>query len=169
MILHWCQCTWQTHSAHLREISFSRVASCCQSRAVLWYILCYVDSPAASCVLLPWSGRAGLGCSGQTGPPHRYHAVSGKDRGNDCYLLTDPMQWNHRAAMLGVRSHCIVRACDLLLAHRWQLRLCVILYPISENAMRLWHLMHKVNRESTESHKASNNVPSNMGIHKKCH
>ena len=29
MILHWCQCTWQTHFAHLREISFPRVASFC--------------------------------------------------------------------------------------------------------------------------------------------
>ena len=27
MILHWCQCTWQTHFANLREISFSSVAS----------------------------------------------------------------------------------------------------------------------------------------------
>ena len=35
MILHWCQCTWQTHFAHLREISFSRVASFCQSGAVV--------------------------------------------------------------------------------------------------------------------------------------
>ena len=34
MILHWCQCTWQTHFAHLREMSFSRVASFCQSTAV---------------------------------------------------------------------------------------------------------------------------------------
>ena len=34
MILHWCQCTWQTHFAHLQEMSFSRVASFCQSTAV---------------------------------------------------------------------------------------------------------------------------------------
>ena len=34
MILHWCQCTWQTHLAHLREMSFSRVASFCQCAAV---------------------------------------------------------------------------------------------------------------------------------------
>ena len=34
MILHWCQCTWQTNFAHLREMSFSRVASFCQSTAV---------------------------------------------------------------------------------------------------------------------------------------
>ena len=27
MILYWCQCTWQTHFAHLWEMSFSRVAS----------------------------------------------------------------------------------------------------------------------------------------------
>ena len=38
MILHWCQCMWQTHFAHLREMSFSRVASFCQSTAV--YISC---------------------------------------------------------------------------------------------------------------------------------
>ena len=31
----WCQCTWQTHFDHLREKSFSRVASFCQSTAVL--------------------------------------------------------------------------------------------------------------------------------------
>ena len=30
MILHWCKCTWQTHFAHLRNMSFSRVASLCQ-------------------------------------------------------------------------------------------------------------------------------------------
>ena len=35
MILHWCQCTWQTHFAPLRKMSFSRVASFCQSTAVL--------------------------------------------------------------------------------------------------------------------------------------
>ena len=33
MILHWWQCTWQTHFAYLREISFSRVASFSQSMA----------------------------------------------------------------------------------------------------------------------------------------
>ena len=33
IILHWCQCTWQTHFAHLQEPSFSRVASFCQSMA----------------------------------------------------------------------------------------------------------------------------------------
>ena len=31
----WCQCTWQTHFAHLWEMSFSRVASFCQSMAAL--------------------------------------------------------------------------------------------------------------------------------------
>ena len=37
MIIHWCQCkcTWHTHFAHLWEITFSRVASFCQSTAVL--------------------------------------------------------------------------------------------------------------------------------------
>ena len=45
---------------------------------------------------------------------------------------------------VGGRSHRLVCACDLLLAHRWQLHLHVILYPPSEGAMRLWHQMHKV-------------------------
>ena len=42
---------------------------------------------------------------------------------------------------VGGRRHCLVRACDLLLVHRWQLHLRVILYPPSEGAMRLWHHM----------------------------
>ena len=37
---------------------------------------------------------------------------------------------------VGGRCHCLVRACDLLLAHRWQLRLHIILYPPSEGTMR---------------------------------
>ena len=40
MISHWCQCMWQTHFALLWEMSFSRVASFCQSWAVL-IIYCY--------------------------------------------------------------------------------------------------------------------------------
>ena len=43
MILHRCQCTWQTHFAHLRKMSFSRVASFCQSGADL-----YAESLATS-------------------------------------------------------------------------------------------------------------------------
>ena len=35
MILHWCQCTWQTDSARWWEMSFSRVASFCHRRADL--------------------------------------------------------------------------------------------------------------------------------------
>ena len=42
MILHWCQCTWQTHFAHLWEMSFSRVASFCHEYGstvggLIWY------------------------------------------------------------------------------------------------------------------------------------
>ena len=33
MILHWCQCTWQTYFANLREMSFSRVAPFCHCTA----------------------------------------------------------------------------------------------------------------------------------------
>ena len=45
---------------------------------------------------------------------------------------------------VGGRSHCLVRACDLLLAHHWQLHLHIILCPPSEGAIRLWRHMHKV-------------------------
>ena len=55
------------------------------------------------------------------------------------------MHWRHHAAILGVRSHdCLVRTCDLPLAHCWQLHLHVILCPPSEGAMRVWCNMNKV-------------------------
>ena len=64
---------------------------------------------------------------------------------------------------VGGRSHCLVRACDLLLAHHWQLRLRVIVYPPSEGAMRLWCHMHKVYGGGGQGggvHFASNTFPN---------
>ena len=45
---------------------------------------------------------------------------------------------------VGGQSHCLVDACDLCPAHRWQLRLRIILCPPRECAMRLWRLMRKI-------------------------
>ena len=45
MTLHWCKCTWQTHFAHLPEISFSRVASFCQSTATpVSFFFCFGEN-----------------------------------------------------------------------------------------------------------------------------
>ena len=44
---------------------------------------------------------------------------------------------------VGRTSHGFVRACDLQLAHFWQLRLSVILLTPREGTMRLWRHMHR--------------------------
>ena len=54
MIWHWYQCMWHTHFAHLREMSFSRVASFCQSTAV--YISHMILGQASPWRVSPWYG-----------------------------------------------------------------------------------------------------------------
>ena len=75
---YWYQWTWQTHFAHLREISFSRVGSFCQSTAVFITTITLSYSLSVHCRLIPGQNLVNSGMLSGMHLERRWIQLKGK-------------------------------------------------------------------------------------------